>query len=134
MSEAQQRVSLTVPPELIEEFEAITEESGYASRSEAFRDALRLFLSEYHWQHETGRTQRGSIVIVYDHDTGDVTDRLLELQHEVGDAIVATQHVHFDSQLCLETIIVDGPGTEIRTLVNELRSLRGTKLVRLTIV
>jgi CopG family nickel-responsive transcriptional regulator len=134
MSDESKRVSLTAPPDLIEELEAATKEWEYASRSEAFRDALRMFLSEYRWQHDLDRTQRGSIVVVYDHDTGNINDRLLELQHEVGDTIVATQHIHFDPHLCLETIVVNGPGTEIQELVNELRSLRGTKQVRLTIV
>ncbi|MES3516144.1 MAG: nickel-responsive transcriptional regulator NikR [Natronomonas sp.] len=126
-----ERVSLTVPGELIEELDGVVEELEYPSRSKAARDALRLFLADERWrQGET--TQQGSIVVVYNHDAPDVNDELLRLQHGAEEAVVATQHVHFDTHRCLETIVVDGASEKIRRLVDGVRTLDGVETVRFT--
>ncbi|WP_425607275.1 hypothetical protein [Natronobeatus ordinarius] len=72
--------------------------------------------------------------MVYDHDAPGVNDTLLEVQHDCGAVIVATQHVHFDEHRCLETIVVDGPGTAIRDQVQGIESITGVKQVQFTVV
>lgn len=134
MSKPVDRVSLTLPHDLVSELDAVVEEWEYSSRSKAARDALRLFLTEHHWETDPDRVLRGSIAIVYDHDTPGINDTLLEIQHDAAELIVATQHVHFDAHICLETVIVEGAGAELRTLVNTIKSVDGTKQVQFTAV
>lgn len=134
MSDSVERVSFTLPESLVDDLDAVVAEWEYSSRSKAARDAFRLFLAEHRWEGGLDRPQRGAITIVYDHHAPGVNDALLEIQHEVADVIVATQHVHFDADRCLESVLVDGPGREIRELVNELKSLDGTKQVQFTAV
>ena len=134
MTDRAERVSLTLSPELASELESVVDEWGYASRSKAVRDALRTFLADRNWQAHVDDHHRGSITIVYDHDAPGVNDGLLEVQHGRADVIVATQHVHFDEHRCLETIVVDGPGTAIRELVQGIESLNGVKQVQFTVV
>lgn len=130
MSDGVERVSLTTDPELIDELDAVVDEWNYASRSKAFRDALRMFLADRHWDDDTDRHHSGSITIVYEHDVPGLNDELLEIQHDNEDVIVSTQHVHFDAHRCLETIVVDGPGDAIQDLVHRMESLGGVKQVR----
>ncbi len=132
MADDLERVSLTIPAELVDALDAAVEEWEYASRSKACRDALRMFLASLEWERDPASTYHGSITVVYDHHAHDVTDEMLSLQHEMADTIVATQHVHFDAHRCLETIVVEGTGTEIHTLVNRLRSLEGMEHVQFT--
>lgn len=134
MADALDRVSITVPADLLGELDEVVEEWEYDSRSEATRDALRAFLTEYRRRTTLDGVQRGSVVVLYDHDVSGVTDAVLELQHDLADTIVAVQHVHLSEQLCMETLVVDGPGEEVRELVERLGSLRGVKQVDLAVV
>ncbi|GAB3026613.1 nickel-responsive transcriptional regulator NikR [Natronobiforma cellulositropha] len=132
MAKRVERVSLTLPHDLVADLDAVVDEREYSSRSKAVRDALRAFLTEHDWEQNAAETQRGSIALVYDHEATGINDRLLEIQHDVAGVIVATQHVHFDAHRCLETVIVEGPGEEIRDLVSTLSSLDGMKHVQFT--
>jgi len=134
MSESTERITLTVPGELAEELDSAVEQWEYASRSKACRDALRSFLTDLEWQDSLAGTYRGTVTIVYNHDAGHINDEILELQHDDTDTIIATQHVHVDDHRCLETLVVEGTGTDINTLVNKLRSLTGMKRVKFTVV
>ncbi|GAB7091044.1 nickel-responsive transcriptional regulator NikR [Halorubrum luteum] len=131
---ATDRVSLTLPSELVEELDDIVDEWGYSSRSSAAREALRGFLAERHWEDSDDRRQRGSITIVYDHHVRGLTDDLLDVQHAHEDVVVATQHVHFDPDLCLETLVVNGPTAEIRALLEGINGIDGVEQVRFTVV
>jgi len=132
MSDAIERISLTIPRSLVEDLDTAVETWEYSSRSEASRDALRMFLANLDWQADLDSVHCGSITTIYRHGDHDINDEMLELQHDMDDVIIATQHVHLDSHLCLETIVVNGPGEEIKELVNSLRSLDGMEQVQFT--
>lgn len=134
MSESIERVSLTIPSELVEELDSTVDEWGYASRSKACRDALRLFLTDLNWKENPEATYRGTVTLIYNHDAQHINDEILELQHDDAETIIATQHVHVDEHLCLETLVVHGTGNAITDLVNKLRSLNGMEQVKFTIV
>ena len=128
MTEESERISITVPHELIAEFDAAIADWEYASRSEAIRAALREFLSTRYWEDDPDRTFQGSIQILYDHDAA--TEELIDVQHAASETIIATQHVHFDDHLCLESLMVEGSGDDLEALANGLRSIEGVKQVR----
>ncbi len=134
MSEPIERVSLTIPAELVDELDSAVEQWEYASRSKACRDALRMFLTDLKWKDDHEETYRGTITLIYNHDDHHINDELLELQHDDADTIIATQHIHVDAHLCLETLVVQGSGKTINRLVNRLRSLNGMEQVRFAIV
>jgi CopG family nickel-responsive transcriptional regulator len=134
MADDLSRVSMTLPPELLSELDGMVAGWDYDSRSEAMRDALRSYLTEYRTETGLSGDQRGSIVVQYDHHAGDVTEAVVGLQHEFADTVVAVQHVHLTHDLCMETLAVDGTGAEIRDLANRLRSLSGVEQVRTAVV
>lgn len=132
---ATDRVSLTLPSELVAELDDVVDEWGYSSRSSAAREALRGFLVDHRWEEAApDEPQRGSITIVYDHHVRGLTDDLLDVQHAHEDVVVATQHVHFDPDLCLETLVVNGPSAEIRELLEGINGIDGVEQVRFTVV
>jgi CopG family nickel-responsive transcriptional regulator len=134
MSQELDRVSITLPPDLLAELDAVVADWEYDSRSEATRDAIRAFVTEHRKQQDLEGRHRGTVSLLYDHHVRGVNDAVLDLQHELGDTIVAVQHVHLGDDLCLETLVVNGPGQKIEQLVNRLRSLHGVKRVELSIV
>jgi CopG family transcriptional regulator, nickel-responsive regulator len=129
------RVGVTFPPELLKEFDAITEKMGYESRSKAIQDAVRLFVSERKWiQAEANTTQTGVLLMVYDHDVRDLERDLTEVQHHHSSLVTSTLHIHIGDQDCLEAIAVKGKASEIRHLSDELATKRGVKILKTVIV
>ena len=134
MSDDLTRVSMTVPPALLDDLDDVVGDWDYDSRSEAMRDALRALVTEYRTENALAGTQRGSVVVQYDHHADDVTETITNLQHDFAETIIAVQHVHLTHDICMETLAVDGTGEEIRDLSNRLRSLSGVKQVQVAVV
>jgi CopG family nickel-responsive transcriptional regulator len=128
------RVGVTFPPELLKDFDVITEKMGYESRSKAIQDAVRMFVSERKWiQAEANTTQTGVLLMVYDHDVRDLERDLTEVQHHSA-LVTSTLHIHIGDQDCLEAIAVKGKASEIRHLSDELATKRGVKILKTVIV
>lgn len=128
------RVGVTFPPDLLKDFDEITEKMGYQSRSKAIQDAVRLFVSDRKWIKEEDAVQTGIILMVYDHDTRGLESDLTETQHEHSSIITSTLHIHISEKDCLEAIAVKGKASEIRHLGDELTTRRGVKILKTTIV
>ena len=57
-----------------------------------------------------GKPTVATITLVYDHHVRELTERLTEIQHDHGDYIVSSLHVHLDHHHCMEVIAARGPG------------------------
>ena len=126
------RFSITIPGELLRAFDAqIARRGDSANRSEAIRDLIRASLVR-----EAARTPDeqviGSLTMIYDHHTGDLTRRLDEVQHDYTPEIVSTMHVHLDHHNCLEILALKGTGARVYELADKLLGLRGVKHGELT--
>jgi Predicted transcriptional regulators containing the CopG/Arc/MetJ DNA-binding domain and a metal-binding domain len=125
------RVGVTFPPDLLKDFDEITNKMGYESRSKAVQDSVRLFVSERKWiQEDDDSVQTGMIVMVYDHDTRNLESELTETQHKHPLMISSTMHIHISERDCLEAIAVRGKIAEIRKLGDELTTKRGVKTLK----
>ncbi len=129
-----ERVSLTIPTELLQALDRILKSEGYVSRSEAVRDAITEFVSERAWRRKLGGQRRGVIVFVYNHEVRGLSDRLLHIQHQEGELIVSTLHWHVDEKNCLEVLLVKGRAQQITRLAERLEALRGVKQLRLVVL
>ncbi|MDR0492498.1 MAG: nickel-responsive transcriptional regulator NikR [Nitrososphaerota archaeon] len=128
------RIGVTFPPDLLEDFDAITKKMGYESRSKAIQDAVRLYVSERKWLQDENAHQTGVILMVYDHDTRGLESDLTNSQHHHQDLISSTMHIHLGEHDCLEVIAVKGKSSEIRHLSDELATRRGVKILKSMIV
>ena len=129
------RVGVTFPPELLKDFDEITEKMGYASRSKAIQDAVSHFVSERKWLQEAEDTpQTGVLLMVYDHEARGLETELTEAQHHHSSIVSSTLHIHIGERDCLEAIAVKGKASEIRRLSDELSTKRGVKILKTMIV
>ena len=128
------RISISLPSKLLKEFDEIIAERGYASRSEAIRDAIRDYIIKHKWIHSLEGERAGSISVIYNHHASDVMEKITEIQHNYTDIIVATLHLHLDHDHCLETILVRGDAKRIRELTDRLTALKGVKQVKLSVM
>jgi CopG family nickel-responsive transcriptional regulator len=135
MAEDLDRISLTLPSEMVDRLDDIADDWEYASRSEAIRDALRDFFVAHDWEAEDTARHYGSVVVVHDHDhDSDLPGKLQSIQHEMAGIVTSVQHVHLSEHQCMETIVVDGSAGEIQTMANRLRALEGVQQVKVVAV
>ena len=129
MPDSVARFTISVPPELLFTFDEVSAGKGYASRSEAVRDALREYLVSHEWAAADGdgRAVVGTITLLYDHQVRRLGEELLERQHRHHAYVLSSLHVHLDARNCLEVIVVRGSAAEVTTLADSLISLRGVK-------
>jgi CopG family nickel-responsive transcriptional regulator len=121
------RFGISIDQLLLEHYDQLIADKGYANRSEAIRDLIRNALIEEQVTHDADRETVGTVTLVYDHHTRDLSEKLTEHQHSHHDAIVSTLHVHLDAHNCLEVIVVRGSAAHIKRLADELIGTRGVK-------
>ncbi|MFW3146574.1 MAG: nickel-responsive transcriptional regulator NikR [Thermoplasmatota archaeon] len=121
-----ERFGVSFEPELLEKFDSLIERKGYQSRSEAIRDLVRKSIIEADID-EIGGMVIGTLTYIYDHHEGDVTNRLMHIQHHHVNEIQSTTHVHIDHDMCLEVLIVRGPAEDVRDLGQNIMAIKGVK-------
>ena len=125
-SEKLVRFSITVPEDLLSEFEAEYYAENRENRSESVRSLMREYLSRERWRCSEGEIC-ATVTIVYDHHLPEVTRNLTAAQHDSGDVIICATHVHLNHHTCLECVITKGNSQDIQKLVEALRKIRGIK-------
>jgi len=124
------RTAVSLPPELLQDFDRSLAQRGYDNRSEAIRDLIREKLSE----EELTRSRAaavGVVAIVYAHEERQLSHRLTQLEHRHTPTIVSTVHVHLDEHQCLEVAVLRGRSDEVQTLGHRLVGERGVRYGRL---
>ena len=123
------RFSVSLEASLMRRFDAKIKKERCPTRSKAVGDLIRASLVQTEWQ--AGEEVAGAIVLVYDHHTSNIVKILTQAQHDHHTVIISTQHVHLDHHNCLEIIAVRGQPSEIHTLLNRLKAIKGLKHVSL---
>ncbi len=120
------RFGVSLDQGLLASFDKLCKRNGYANRSEAIRDLIRKALVEDEWTRPEEQGA-GTLTLVYDHHQSDISKRLMAIQHDDHDCIVATLHVHLDHHNCLEVLVLKAEAERVRDLANRLLSTRGVK-------
>ena len=128
-----ERVGVSFEPDLLRKFDNFIQKKGYTNRSEAIRDLIRRYMVEEDIKTDEKEEVIGTLTILYDHDIGDVANRLLHFQHHHHSEILYTTHVHIDEHNCLEIIIVKGKVKKVKKLADNITAIRGVKHGRLVI-
>lgn len=120
------RFGVSVPQELIEQFDELIRAKKYRNRSEAIRDLIRDYLVANEWEIGAGQVT-GTVTIVYDHHVRELSGNLTSLQHDSHDVISCSTHVHLDEHNCLEVIVLHGTPEQVKSVADRLISARGVK-------
>ena len=131
-NESVARFSVSLPPALLEQLDAMSSQKGYDNRSLAIADMIRDRLVE-HRQKFGDEEIAGTITLVYDHHTQHVQEALTEIQHDHHEVIISTMHVHLDHHNCLEVLVVRGKAALVKKIADELIAAKGVKHGKLTV-
>ncbi|MGC1930265.1 MAG: hypothetical protein WA667_14925 [Candidatus Nitrosopolaris sp.] len=68
------RISISLPPQLLSEFNAAMRKAGFSDRSKAIQTALHSFIDQYEWQKSDMQNGAGTINMldvnhIFDQDT-----------------------------------------------------------------
>jgi CopG family nickel-responsive transcriptional regulator len=124
------RFGVSLDHHLLDDFDRVIAQKSYTNRSEALRDLIRDTLVSQEW--DANRETVGTITIVYNHHTHDLTDKLTDIQHRHHQLVLSAMHVHLDHDHCLEVLVVRGRGRDIRKVADALIGTKGVKHGKLT--
>ncbi len=123
-------ISITLPSDLLNQFDEFMKSRGYFSRSEAFRDAIRNLISEAEIAKISSGNVAATIMTTCDYARKDVDLKISELRHEFDDVVIENVHRHIDGKYCVEIFVTEGNNDRILNLINRLRGLHGIQQVR----
>jgi CopG family nickel-responsive transcriptional regulator len=127
-----QRFTISLDDELARQFDALTSNQGYVNRSEAVRDLIRAKVHSESLQGPVGEHRKATwcvanVSYVFSHDEQTVAARLLDMQHQHHDLIIASLHTHLDHENCMETVLLRGPVAAVQACAEHLIALRGVR-------
>ncbi|TFH06718.1 MAG: nickel-responsive transcriptional regulator NikR [Candidatus Thorarchaeota archaeon] len=123
------RFGVSIPKDLLEDFDKLVATRGYIGRSEAIRDAMRSYISESQWE-AGGNHLMASLNIVYSHKPKTMAD-LIKVQHTSDAHVISTVHVHVSKSHCLEVITLKGSEESITKLANKVSGITGIEYAKL---
>ena len=126
MAEKITRFGVSIEPDLLKKFDKIIKMEGYTNRSEAIRDLVRKNLIRKEKRNPNAESI-GTLTMIYDHHIGNLTNKLLDLQHDHTKEILSTTHIHIDHDNCLEVLVLKGKTGKIQKLADNIKSLKGIK-------
>jgi CopG family transcriptional regulator, nickel-responsive regulator len=129
-----QRVTMTIDEELMDSLDRYMAVSGHRNRSEAVRDLVRAGLMLQPTADDAGRRCMAALVYVYDHETRQLSKRLLTDHHSHADLSIATLHVHLDAESCLEVSLLRGQKSEVEHFAQHVIGERGVRYGQLVVV
>lgn len=129
-----ERITISLDQDLAREFDALSATRGYQNRSEAIRDLLRREVEAARQRADEAGQCVANLSYVFNHHERDLAERLTELQHHHHDLTVATMHAHLDHDHCLESVILKGPTTTVRSFAEAIVAERGVRHGLLNVV
>jgi CopG family nickel-responsive transcriptional regulator len=116
------RFGVAMEEDLLTDFDRIVEDRG-VTRSELLRDLVRAEVVRA--RVAKGAPAVATLTLVYDHHVRELTEKLTEFQHRLGDGVRSTLHIHLDENRCLEVIVLHGRSDELKRVADRLLATRG---------
>ena len=116
------RFGVAMEASLIEQLDALATERG-CNRSELLRDLTRAEVSRSALDEKVSAF--AAVTLVYNHHVRELSERLTTLQHDLGEQVRSTMHVHLDHEHCLEVTVMRGRSDQLREATNRMIGTRG---------
>ncbi|MFP4530172.1 MAG: CopG family ribbon-helix-helix protein [Halodesulfurarchaeum sp.] len=127
-------VSISMPDSLLERLDQFAEDHGFTGRSEVLREASRTLMEEFDDQRLEDRDLMGVVTVLFDHETTDVEESLIDLRHEYEALVASNLHSHVGDHRCMELFVLEGDLETISEFIGRLRATKDTLLLDHSVV
>ncbi|NTV97374.1 MAG: nickel-responsive transcriptional regulator NikR, partial [Thiobacillus sp.] len=127
------RISVSLPPDLLVELDAMVESRGYDSRSQAIGEMVHYQLAE-HKRTLGNEVMAGTLTLLYNRATRGLQGRLADIQYQNVAEVISSLHVHLTEDQMLEVILVQGPADKLQAIADEMMAQRGVITGRLQLL
>ncbi len=123
---------MSMANDLVVQLDRMVREKGYANRSQAVSELVRDRLVSHNAE-KPDQEIAGTITLVYDHHRPLIQALLTDIQHDHGDLIISSMHVHLDHHNCMEVLAVRGKSGLVQAMADQIVSAKGVKHGKLTV-
>lgn len=127
------RTTLAIEQDLLKKFDLWMKSHGFTNRSQAMREMIRSAIVEEQWSNPKSKVI-ATLSLIFDHSSHTLAQEITSLQHEDHHAILCSQHVHLDHDLCLEVILMRGTAGQLRRICDTIIATRGVRAGKLTLM
>jgi len=128
------RIGISLPKNLLEQFDEILDIRNYDSRSEGIRDAIRTYTINHQWLSDSHTQRRGVITLVYKYTDDNLLATITGIRYEHNDLIRISLQTQVSRNRRLEVFLVDGDGAQLKALAEQLMGLKGIESVKVTTI
>jgi CopG family nickel-responsive transcriptional regulator len=118
------RISISLPPALLEDLDQMVANRGYGSRSQAIGDMVNYQLVE-HKRKLGNDVMVGTLTLLYDRSVRGLQKSLADIQYQHLDEVISSLHVHLSNDQIMEVILIQGHAQQLQLIANEMITLRG---------
>lgn len=126
------RFSVSLPRALASQLDAMVEDRQLPSRSRAVAEMVRRQLARHRLALGTD-VVAGTITLVYGGDRASLRGELFRIQRRYLRETLTSQHAFLEGSHSLEVLLVQGPGSRLQSLCDELLTCRGVEQAELTV-
>ena len=116
------RFGVAMETSLLAQFDRLVDQRG-STRSEVLRDLARAEIVRSLASRPVDAF--ASVTIVYNHHVRELSERINQMQHQLGDQVRSAMHVHLDDERCLEVIVMRGRADRLQKAAETLFATRG---------
>jgi Predicted transcriptional regulators containing the CopG/Arc/MetJ DNA-binding domain and a metal-binding domain len=127
------RISMSIPKKLLNDFDDILRDRGYQSRSKGIRDAIKDYIIRYHWMNEIKGERVGVLTIYYDYHYTGVMEELKDIQNRFYDHIKTVIPLNISKNVCLDVVVVESSINHIKDMKERIQRLNGVEYVKLSL-
>lgn len=118
------RFGISIPADLLTQFDALLSNGSSQNRSEAIRDLIRDRLVQEAWSGGKGE-QVATLTVVYDNRGPEFQRRLHEAKRAFGERLISTLHTPLGTGSDLEVLALRGPATQLKAQADALLAIKG---------
>jgi len=126
-------ISVSLTSDLLTRLDDFVESSGYSSRSEALRLAIRDILN----QNSLRRMEKGivmsTVTIISESHQATTHVGLMTLRNDFDELIFGNMHLHIEGGYCIEIFLVKGESKPIMDFISKSKAIRGVMEVNHTL-
>ena len=126
------RFSVSLGVDLLGQLDEMVAERGLPSRSHAIAEMISRQVAE-HSRRLGSRVLAGTVTVVYRSNRGRIRNELASIQRRYLKETISSQHVFLENDHSLEVLLVQGPGSRLQRMRDEIAALKGVRQVRLSV-